>query len=273
MGRVRWPLFSISVLLAILKLDAYVPISQARSLLSPGVLVLHFHTVSLSSTTTPFASVSESLWCKPIRPTLADRVWQSWEYSSSSHAVWRCWQGVLFFLTTKARRYNTNRAQPLIRSTLGPDGLKLTITLRSPEHAHEYEHKHLYESADGLVLKSLRRAVALTPGVLQHRRRWTRDEHEGEGAGNALDVLAGINNYTGDILNFGLAIEKAHAALPGVRIASVVVADDVSLLPQNRNRTSSTSTDNTNDDANMDANTGTTTTNKLVGPRGQHPRV
>ncbi|KAK1228938.1 hypothetical protein PQX77_008031, partial [Marasmius sp. AFHP31] len=42
------------------------------------------------------------------------------------------------------------------------------------------------------------------------------------------DVLAIINNYTGDRLNFGLAIEKARAS--GINVESVVVADDVSLL-------------------------------------------
>ncbi|KAF9502245.1 DAK1/DegV-like protein [Pleurotus eryngii] len=44
------------------------------------------------------------------------------------------------------------------------------------------------------------------------------------------DVLVIINNYTGDRLNFGLAIEKAHILWPKTRIESVVVADDVSLL-------------------------------------------
>lgn len=44
------------------------------------------------------------------------------------------------------------------------------------------------------------------------------------------DVLVIINNYTGDRLNFGLAIEKARVLFPDVNIASVVVADDVSLL-------------------------------------------
>jgi dihydroxyacetone kinase len=43
------------------------------------------------------------------------------------------------------------------------------------------------------------------------------------------DVLVIINNYTGDRLNFGLAIEKALASMP-IKIESVVVADDVSLL-------------------------------------------
>lgn len=40
------------------------------------------------------------------------------------------------------------------------------------------------------------------------------------------DVLVIINNYTGDRLNFGLAIEKAR--VEGLRVDSVVVADDVS---------------------------------------------
>ncbi|KAG6813064.1 hypothetical protein H0H92_014336 [Tricholoma furcatifolium] len=43
------------------------------------------------------------------------------------------------------------------------------------------------------------------------------------------DVLVIINNYTGDRLNFGLAIEKALAS-SYMKVESVVVADDVSLL-------------------------------------------
>ncbi|KAI6144240.1 DAK1 DegV-like protein [Pisolithus tinctorius] len=46
------------------------------------------------------------------------------------------------------------------------------------------------------------------------------------------DVLVIINNYTGDRLNFGLAIERARARYPNLNIASVLNADDVSLLPQ-----------------------------------------
>lgn len=41
-------------------------------------------------------------------------------------------------------------------------------------------------------------------------------------------MLVIINNYTGDRLNFGLAIEKARAH--NIDIDSIVVADDVSLL-------------------------------------------
>lgn len=47
---------------------------------------------------------------------------------------------------------------------------------------------------------------------------------------DAKDVLVIINNYTGDRLNFGLAIEKARVTYPHIQVESVVVADDVSLL-------------------------------------------
>lgn len=44
------------------------------------------------------------------------------------------------------------------------------------------------------------------------------------------DVLAVINNYTGDRLHFGVAMEKARAANPDLNIMSVVVSDDISLI-------------------------------------------
>ncbi|KAH7887234.1 DAK1 DegV-like protein [Phlebopus sp. FC_14] len=48
----------------------------------------------------------------------------------------------------------------------------------------------------------------------------------------ARNVLIIINNYTGDRLNFGLAIEQAQARHPQLNIVSVLNVDDVSLLPQ-----------------------------------------
>ncbi|KAJ3508495.1 hypothetical protein NLJ89_g5724 [Agrocybe chaxingu] len=56
-------------------------------------------------------------------------------------------------------------------------------------------------------------------------------EQRSECEETARDVLVVINNYTGDRLNFGLAIEKARVWLAPRRIESVVVADDVSRLP------------------------------------------
>lgn len=47
---------------------------------------------------------------------------------------------------------------------------------------------------------------------------------------HTTDVLLIINNYTGDRINFGLAIARARALYPDVRVESIVVADDVSLL-------------------------------------------
>ena len=47
---------------------------------------------------------------------------------------------------------------------------------------------------------------------------------------HTTDVLLIINNYTGDRINFGLAIARARARYPDVRVESVIVADDVSLL-------------------------------------------
>ncbi|TFY76771.1 hypothetical protein EWM64_g7241, partial [Hericium alpestre] len=44
------------------------------------------------------------------------------------------------------------------------------------------------------------------------------------------EVLLVINNYTGDRLNFGLALTRARALYPRISIDAIVVADDVSLL-------------------------------------------
>lgn len=51
-----------------------------------------------------------------------------------------------------------------------------------------------------------------------------------DATGEKKDVLVVMNNYTGDRLNFGLAIEKARVSFPQINLESVVVADDVSLL-------------------------------------------
>ncbi|KIJ67438.1 hypothetical protein HYDPIDRAFT_173958 [Hydnomerulius pinastri MD-312] len=158
--------------------------------------------------------------------------------------------------------------------------------------------KHIFESAEGLVLASLRGAVAQNPALRLHAPTKTvyianpslftevalisgggaghEPAHAGytghgmltssvsgdifaspsskqilaaiefaafaglplpEGGENEVivkprDVLIVINNYTGDRLNFGLAIEQARAKYPGLGITSVLNADDVSLLPQ-----------------------------------------
>ncbi|EGN97290.1 hypothetical protein SERLA73DRAFT_169673 [Serpula lacrymans var. lacrymans S7.3] len=168
--------------------------------------------------------------------------------------------------------------------------------------------KHIFDSSDGLVLKSLRGAVALSPALRIHSSSKSvyvahpaPNTHlaviSGGGAGhepahagytghgmlaaslsgdifaspsarsilatihfaafasssvpldptavavaapahaqaslpNPREVLVVINNYTGDRLNFGLAIEQARRAFTSLHIDAVVVADDVSLLDQ-----------------------------------------
>ncbi|KIJ12474.1 hypothetical protein PAXINDRAFT_82830 [Paxillus involutus ATCC 200175] len=144
--------------------------------------------------------------------------------------------------------------------------------------------KHIFESAEGLVLASLRGTVAQNPALRLHAPTKTAYiAHpspsadialiSGGGAGHepahagytghgmltssvsgdifaspsakqilaaielaafSGDVLIVINNYTGDRLNFGLAIEQARGKYPGLNIMFVLNADDVSLLPQTR---------------------------------------
>ncbi|KAH0835770.1 DAK1 DegV-like protein [Lanmaoa asiatica] len=155
-------------------------------------------------------------------------------------------------------------------------------------------NKHIFESAEGLVLASLRGTIAQNPALRLHAPTKTvyvahpsistriavisgggaghEPAHAGyvghgmlmsmvsgdifaspsakqilvaiefaafAGLGNmegvkGRDVVIVINNYTGDRLNFGLAIEQARARYPGLNIASILNADDVSLLPQTR---------------------------------------
>ncbi|KAG8215903.1 hypothetical protein J3R82DRAFT_7873 [Butyriboletus roseoflavus] len=153
-------------------------------------------------------------------------------------------------------------------------------------------NKHIFESAEGLVLASLRGTVAQNPQLRLHAPTKTvyvahpfTSTHiaviSGGGAGHepahagyvghgmltsmvsgdifaspsakqilvaiefaafaglenaegakGRDVVIVINNYTGDRLNFGLAIEQTRARYPELNITSVLNADDVSLLPQ-----------------------------------------
>ncbi|KAG9312736.1 DAK1 DegV-like protein [Chiua virens] len=155
-------------------------------------------------------------------------------------------------------------------------------------------NKHIFDSAEGLVLTSLRGTVAQNPGLRLHASTKTVYQSRpsadivvisGGGAGHepahagyvghgmlasmvsgdifaspsakqilaaiefaafvdlekttdgvvkGRDVVIVLNNYTGDRLNFGLAIEQARARYPGLNITSVLNADDVSLLPQTR---------------------------------------
>ncbi|KZV65930.1 Dak1-domain-containing protein [Peniophora sp. CONT] len=148
--------------------------------------------------------------------------------------------------------------------------------------------KHVFQSPDGLVLRSLRGATALNPNIQLHEPSKTvyvvkppaearvalvagggaghepaHGSYTGKGMlaaavsgdifaspsasqiltavelavaagqkerGSLPEMLLVINNYTGDRLNFGLALERARARYPELKIDALVVADDVSLL-------------------------------------------
>ncbi|KAJ3965852.1 DAK1/DegV-like protein [Lentinula raphanica] len=104
-----------------------------------------------------------------------------------------------------------------------------------PAHASYTGYGMLAASVSGEIFaspsaKQILSAIRLAayPGDDIHPRRNTITDRSAVHMPHRKDVLVIINNYTGDRLNFGLAIEKARAE--GVRIDSVVVADDVSLL-------------------------------------------
>jgi triose/dihydroxyacetone kinase / FAD-AMP lyase (cyclizing) len=48
-------------------------------------------------------------------------------------------------------------------------------------------------------------------------------------------ILITVMNYTGDVLNFGVAVEKAMARNPGLEIETLVVSDDVG-VPRSKGR-------------------------------------
>ncbi|KAK4155467.1 Dak1 domain-containing protein [Chaetomidium leptoderma] len=60
---------------------------------------------------------------------------------------------------------------------------------------------------------------------VDHHHHHPRDDGDGQGGGGKGGVLVTVMNYTGDVLNFGVGVEKARAA--GVRVEMVVVGDDV----------------------------------------------
>ncbi|KIK78482.1 hypothetical protein PAXRUDRAFT_36626 [Paxillus rubicundulus Ve08.2h10] len=104
-----------------------------------------------------------------------------------------------------------------------------------PAHAGYTGHGMLTSSVSGDIFaspsaKQILAAIELAAfsglEILNH-------DHQTERV-KGRDILIVINNYTGDRLNFGLAIEQARARYPGLNIVSVLNADDVSLLPQTK---------------------------------------
>ncbi|KAK3327199.1 Dak1 domain-containing protein [Cercophora scortea] len=74
----------------------------------------------------------------------------------------------------------------------------------------------------GLLDAAVAGTIFASPSAAQVRAAiMGRVDHDSDGGG----VLVTVMNYTGDVLNFGVAVEKARAA--GVRVEMVVVGDDV----------------------------------------------
>ncbi|KAJ8079298.1 hypothetical protein PM082_021800 [Marasmius tenuissimus] len=90
-----------------------------------------------------------------------------------------------------------------------------------------HEPAHAGYTGRGMLTASVSGDIFASPSAKSIGTTIQLAFHEGKETAKK-DVLAIINNYTGDRLNFGLAIEKARAS--GINVESVVVADDVSLL-------------------------------------------
>ncbi|KAH6840914.1 Dak1 domain-containing protein [Chaetomium sp. MPI-CAGE-AT-0009] len=80
----------------------------------------------------------------------------------------------------------------------------------------------------GLLSAAVAGTIFASPAAEQVRAAIMGRLEEGCGAageGDGGGVLVTVMNYTGDVLNFGVGVEKARAA--GVRVEMVVVGDDV----------------------------------------------
>lgn len=78
----------------------------------------------------------------------------------------------------------------------------------------------------GLLSAAVAGTIFASPAAEQVRAAiMGRVEEEEDGGGGGGGVLVTVMNYTGDVLNFGVGVEKARAA--GVRVEMVVVGDDV----------------------------------------------
>ncbi|CAK7216273.1 dihydroxyacetone kinase Dak1 [Sporothrix curviconia] len=77
----------------------------------------------------------------------------------------------------------------------------------------------------GLLTAAVAGTIFASPSAEQIRAAITLLASRAKAAGSEAGVLVTVMNYTGDVLNFGMAVEKARAA--GVPVAMVVVGDDV----------------------------------------------
>ncbi|KAL1899903.1 dihydroxyacetone kinase Dak1 [Sporothrix stenoceras] len=77
----------------------------------------------------------------------------------------------------------------------------------------------------GLLTGAVAGTIFASPSAEQIRAAITLLASRSAAAGHNAGVLVTVMNYTGDVLNFGMAVEKARAA--GVPVSMVVVGDDV----------------------------------------------
>ncbi|ERS99325.1 dihydroxyacetone kinase [Sporothrix schenckii 1099-18] len=77
----------------------------------------------------------------------------------------------------------------------------------------------------GLLTGAVAGTIFASPSAEQIRTAITLLASRSAAAGHNAGVLVTVMNYTGDVLNFGMAVEKARAA--GVPVRMVVVGDDV----------------------------------------------
>lgn len=79
----------------------------------------------------------------------------------------------------------------------------------------------------GLLSAAVAGTIFASPSAEQIRTAITSRVDNATPGGNDKDagVLVTVMNYTGDVLNFGMAVEKAHAV--GINVEMVVVGDDV----------------------------------------------
>ena len=95
-----------------------------------------------------------------------------------------------------------------------------------------HEPAHAGYVGTGMLTACVSGDVFASPSAKQILATIKFAAYSGVDSSMSRDVLVIINNYTGDRLNFGLAIEKARSEYPNVNINSVIVADDISLLSQ-----------------------------------------
>ncbi|KAJ3878031.1 DAK1/DegV-like protein [Lentinula edodes] len=157
-------------------------------------------------------------------------------YGSSDRLVMKSLQGAVA-LNPSLRLHQASKTV-----YVSPPSLQAKVSVISGGGAG-HEPAHASYTGYGMLAASVSGEIFASPSAKQilstirlasyagedvHPRRNTITDRSAIHVPHRKDVLAIINNYTGDRLNFGLAIEKARAE--GIRVDSVVVADDVSLL-------------------------------------------